>query len=541
MIGLAEQRARALAAESKVVLYYAREAFGAGDLDEARRQLERGLEKNPADPDALTMLAQIAAEQQQTDESARLLRRAAELEPTAERLSALVTTLQVGFDPAAALLQVEGMPEQLRGTLQMRSLEAMLAGSLGDHERELWIYEDLIRTHTDNPRLWTNYGTGLKIAGRVDEALAAVAHAIAMAPTYGEAYWALANFKSHVFTDEEIGAMSDGLQLPTDDIQALNFHFALGVAFEQRGDYEQAFRHFDAGNRLRASQIPPELMSVSPVVDSALEALTPQLFESRRGDGFPSDEPIFVVGLHRSGSTLVEQLLATHPMIEGTSELRIMPQLFVRLGQNATATGRSLFEEVQRLDSKELYDLGAEYIERTRQYRRSGAPKFVDKLPANWLQVGLIRLALPNAKIIDARRHPLSCGFSNFKQNYATGMSFSYSLESIGTFYRDYLRMMQHMERVQPGAVHTVINERLIEDFEGEVRRLLEFVGVPFDPACLEFHRNTRAVRTPSAEQVRRPINREGVDLWRRYEQWLDPMKQALGPALTDWDKPASV
>lgn len=537
MIGLGAQRARALEGEWKVVRYYVAQALDAGDLDGAQRELDRWLKRNPDDPAGLTMLAQIAVSRQQFAEAARLLQKAAEREPSPERLALLVSNLQMAFDPAAALAEVERMPERLRSTYDLRSLEALLAGEVGDQQRELAIYEELSRSHAGNPAVWKNYASALKLAGRSEEALQAARRAIEISPAYGEAYWALANFKSYRFSDEEIGAMQKALELGPDEVQALHFHFALGVAFEQRGDYERAFAHFDTGNRMRAARIPPQVMYVTPLVDSAVQSLTPALFDRHRGKGFPSDDPIFIVGLHRSGSTLIEQILASHPMIEGASELRIMPQLFMRLEQNAAASGRSVFEEIRRLDSKALRELGAEYIERTRPYRRNAGMKFVDKLPGNWLPVGLIRLVLPNAKIIDARRHPLSCGFSNFKQNYATGMSFSYSLHAIGTLYRDYLRMMQHMDRVQPGAVHRVINERLIDDFEAEVRRLLDHVGVPFDPACLEFHRNTRAVRTPSAEQVRRPINREGVDLWRHYEKWLGPLKQALGPALTEWDK----
>jgi tetratricopeptide (TPR) repeat protein len=540
VIGLAAQRARALAGERKVALYYVSEALNAGDLEEARRLLENWIRKKPEDAAALSMLAQVAAQGQQFEEAARLAETAAGLDPSPERLAFLVSSLQMAFDPALALSHIERMPEHLRSALDIRALQAMLVGDLGDQERELRIYEELIQSHGNKPSLWMNYGTALKLAGRTDEAVAAVRRAIEIVPSSGEAYWALANFKNYRFSDEEISAMEKALERAPGEIQASNFHFALGVAFEQRGSYEKAFAHFDTGNRLRTTRIPAELMFVTPLVDSAIESLTPALFESRGGDGYPSDEPIFVLGLHRSGSTLVEQILASHPMIEGTSELKIMPKLFMRLQQRALESGRSIFDEMQQLDAQALHDLGAEYMERTRPYRRDAGSKFVDKLPGNWLQIGLIRLALPNAKIIDARRHPMSCGFSNFKQNYATGMSFSYSLESIGALYRDYLRLMEHMDRVQPGAIHRVVNERLIEDVEGEVRRLLDFVGVPFDPACLEFHRNKRAVRTPSAEQVRQPVNRQGVDLWRHYEPWLGPLKQALGPALTEWDKPAN-
>lgn len=537
MIGFVGQQARALAAEGKVARYYASQALAAGDLKGARRQLERWLARSPDDADALTLLAQVAANQQDLDEALQLLEAAAALDPSPQRLAVLVNNLQMAFDAAAALSRIERMPESLRNLLDVRLLEAVLVGDLGDQRRELGIFEVLIRTHGDNPTVWMNYATPLKVAGRTDEAAAAIQRAIEILPTYGEAYWALANFKSYRFSDEEVAAMQASLGLGINDFQIMHFHFALGVAFEQRGDYRQAFAHFDAGNRMRAARTPPGLMVVTPIVDAAIDTLSPTFFETRRGHGHPSDEPIFVIGLHRSGSTLIEQILASHPMIEGTSELKTMPRLFLRLERDANAAGRSIWEEMQRLDARALHELGAEYMERTRPYRRGSESRFVDKLPGNWLQVSLIRLVFPNAKIIDARRHPMACGLSNFKQNYAAGMSFSYSLQTIGLLYRDYLRMMEHLDRVQPGAVHHVVNERLIDDFESEVRRLLDFVGVPFDPACLEFHRNKRAVRTPSAEQVRRPINSEGAKLWRHYEPWLGPLKQALGPALDEWDK----
>jgi hypothetical protein len=277
-------------------------------------------------------------------------------------------------------------------------------------------------------------------------------------------------------------------------------------------------------------------MFATEFVDAATSALTGDFFELRSNAGCKAADPIFIVGLHRSGSTLVEQILATHPMIEGTTEIMVMPQLWDRLVRTAAAAGRSPFQHLAALDAKTLKNLGEEYLHRTRSYRTAERPFFVDKLPANWMNLGLIRLALPNAKIIDARRHPMACGFSNFKQNYGSGILFSYSQESIGAFYRDYWRFMTHFEEVQPGAVHRVVNEALIDDPEGEIRRMLDFIGVPFDPACLAHQNNKRAVRTPSAEQVRRPINRDGVDVWKNYEPWLGPLKAALGPALEHWN-----
>jgi tetratricopeptide (TPR) repeat protein len=383
-------------------------------------------------------------------------------------------------------------------------------------------------------------GNALKTVGRTDEAVAALRKAIAVRPTYGEGYWTLANFKAFQFTDDDIAAMRKALKGKLSDIDALHFHFALGKAFEDRNQYPASFRHYDQGNRIRMKEFTPEAMTATRHVNMAIATYSKPLFDEFAGAGCETRDPIFVLGLHRSGSTLVEQILASHPLIEGTTEITVMQQLWERLARSAVASGRTGFDEIRRQKPDDIRRIGEEYLERTRAFRLTDKPYFVDKLPANWMNVGLIRLALPNAKIIDARRHPMACGFSNFKQNYASGVGYSYSQQAVGHLYRDYWRFMRHIDEVQPGAVHRVINERLIDDPEGEVRRLLDFIGVPFDPACLDFHNNKRAVRTPSAEQVRRPINRDGVDYWRHYEPWLGPLKEALGPALEKWDEPTS-
>jgi len=525
------------ASKSKVALDFAVAALRAGDLGEARRLLHERLADDPRDANALAKLAELALEERRIEETTVLLRRAAVAEPTLQRRLALIRHLEAFCGAAAALKEIGALDEPSRHQFEVRAIEAAQLGTLGLHDRQIAIYAEFAARQPNDPALWKTLGDALKTVGRLDEAVQALRRALAVRPIYGEAWWTLANFKAFRFTDADLAAMRKALRQKLSQEDALHFHFALGKAYEDRKQYERSFRHYADGNRIRAASFQKEAMSATRFVDAAVATFTEELFERNKGSGCPEEGPIFVLGLHRSGSTLIEQILASHPMIEGTTEITVMQQLWDRIGRAAAASGRGAFQEIARLTRSDLADIGAEYLERTRPFRLTGRPMFVDKLPANWMNLGLIRLALPNAKIIDARRHPMACGFSNFKQHYATGVAFSYSLESIGRFYSDYLRMMEHFDRVQPGAVHHVLNERLIDDPEGEVRRLLDFIGVPFDPACLDFHRNRRAVRTPSAEQVRRPINRDGVDAWRHYRRWLGPLEQALGDSLDRWDR----
>jgi len=440
----------------------------------------------------------------------------------------------------AALDQIGTIASPLRSDLNVRGFEASLLGKLGDHDNEIAIYEDMTSAIPNHPPLWMNLGNALKYAGRAADSHSALRRSVAIRPTFGEGWWSLANLKTAGFDSADLATMRKALRGKISADDALHLNFALGKALEDRGRYEQSFRHYSEGNRIRAQGLTPEQMSVAPFVDRSIATFDESLFARLSRAGNPAADPIFVVGLQRSGSTLVEQILASHPLIEGTTELMAMQYLWGDLTKMARSEGRSAWQWILMASPEQLASLGSDYLERTRPYRQTERPMFVDKLPANWMAVGLIRLILPNAKIVDARRHPMACGFSNFKQHYATGVAFAYSQESIGGFYFDYLRSMDHFDRVQPGAVHHILNERLIDDQEVEVRRLLDYVGVPFDPACLEFHRTKRSVNTPSAEQVRRPINRDGVEYWRHYENWLSPMRESLGDAINRWsDVPA--
>jgi tetratricopeptide (TPR) repeat protein len=516
-----------------VTLGLAYAALRAGNVVQARQMLQERLAQHPTDADALEMLAEVAAGQRSFEEATMLLRRAVAADPSPPRRMALVEHLRRYASPALALKELEQLPRPLRDRYDIKGIEAGMRGVLGQHDRQIELYQQIARERPSEPGIWVSLGNVLKTVGRTGEAVKALQRAIKAEATFGESWWTLANFKSFRFSDAEIQKMRQVLRGRLEPNDASNIHFALGKAYEDRADYEQSFSHYSAGNAIKAESFQEEQKSVTGTVDESLAVFGRDFFVRTSGVGFAAPDPIFVVGLHRSGSTLVEQILASHPLVEGTTELAVMNSLRDRL---ARSTGLSAPATVAGLDTDRFASIGEEYVEKSRAFRQTERPYFVDKMPGNWMNVPLIRAALPNAKIIDARRHPMACGFSNFKQNYATGVGFSYGQETIGSFYHDYWRFMRHIDEVAPGAVHRLINERLIEDPEGEVRRLLNYIGLPFDPACLEFHKTERAIRTPSAEQVRKPINREGVDYWRHYEPWLGPLRESLGPALEHWD-----
>ena len=335
-------------------------------------------------------------------------------------------------------------------------------------------------------------------------------------------------------------------QLDRSDISEEDrFHleFALGKALEDVASYADAFKHYASGNALRKMGMAYDAEETTRHLHRSRALFTPEFFATRKDYGAPATDPIFILGLPRSGSTLIEQILASHSAIEGTMELPDIPAIAKRLGARRRSDEASAYPEVlEDLSAGDCYALGEEFLERTRHQRKLGRPFFIDKMPNNFAHVGLIHLILPNARIIDARRHPLGCCFSGFKQHFARGQGFTYDLVDLGRYYSDYVALMAHFDAVLPGRIHRVIYERMVADPETEVRALLDYCGLPFEAACLKFHENERAVRTASSEQVRRPINTDGLDQWRNFEPWLDPLKAALGPVLAAYpDPPATV
>ena len=505
-------------------------------LPEAEEQLRVRLGHMPNDVAAIRMLAELSARLGRDDEALELLTRCLELAPGfhAARKN-LAQVLNRGNRQAEALEEVETLLAAEPANPSYQNLKAVILGRIGDYAQAIGLYEGLLAMHPRrHPQLWMSYGHALKTAGFQDRAIAAYRRAIGIDPGCGEAYWSLANLKTVRFDADDIAAMQRQLQRnDLDDEPRLHFDFALGKALEDAGEYEPSFRHYLDGNALRLKLVPYSADDNAARGRAARRVYTREFFAEREGWGCDAPDPVFIVGMPRAGSTLVEQILSSHPAVEGTMELPEIISLARALRRRAESPQATSYHDILAgIDAGEARALGEQYLQRTRIHRKRGAPLFIDKMPNNFAHIGLIRLALPNAKIIDARRHPLACCLSGFKQHFARGQDFSYSLDDIGRYYRDYVELMAHFDEVLPGRVHRVIYEDMVADTEAEVRRLLAYCGLPFDEACLRFFENPRAVRTASSEQVRQPIYREGVDHWRHYEAWLEPLKQALGPVL---------
>ena len=518
-------------------LMAAAQALLDGDLPTAELILRERLKARPTDVAAIRMMAELAARLGRYQDSENLLRRALELAPAfAAARANLATVLYKQNRAAEALAELDRLELSGDEGVAQQNLKAAALGRLGSFDEAIGLYEQVLARSSDQPKVWMSYGHVLKTVGRQADSVAAYRRAIAAAPALGEAWWSLANLKTIAFSQADISAMGAALVAPgLSDEDRLHLHFALGKALEDAGQAEAAFCHYAEGNRLRRAMIAYDPDEITAYVRRSRALFTPEFIDSRDGQGCPAADPIFILGMPRAGSTLVEQILATHPAIEGTMELPDIPALVRRLSGRGRGGDSAYPECLAGLEPAELRALGEEYIERTRVQRRTDRPLFIDKMPNNWAHVGFIRLILPNAKVIDARRHPLACGFSNFKQHFARGQAFSYSLEEMGLYYRDYVTLMTHFDAVLPGYVHRLIHERLVERPEAEVRGLLDFLGLPFDPACLRFYETGRPVRTASSEQVRRPISFEGLDQWKAFDRWLGPLKSALGPVLDSY------
>lgn len=519
---------RATALEPQMVAIA--EAMLENDLQTAEQLLRQRLRNQPTDAAAIRLMAELAARIGRLGDSEKLLHRALELAPgfTAARANlANVLYKQSRYEEAARVLDEVILRDPANPG--NRNLMAATLGRIGDYDEALRLYAELVETFPDHAKLQMSYGHMLKTVGRQEDGVAAYRAALAAQPDLGEVWWSLANLKTVKFTDEDVAAMETALAGDPGHEDALHLHFALGKAYADRHEAEASFRHYARGNALRSEELGYEPETIAALVDRTIEVLTPEFLAAHEGVGDPSPDPIFILGLPRAGSTLLEQILASHSQVEGTMELPDIPAIAMREAKKAGGDLRDWPDAVAELPDARFAELGEEFLARTRVQRKSGKPFYIDKLPNNWSYAGFIHLILPHAKIVDARRHPLDCCFSNFRQHFAKGQGFSYSLDHIGRYYADYVRAMDHYDAVLPGRIHRVIHERLLDDPETEVRALLAYLGLPFEEACLAFHETDRAVRTASSEQVRRPINRDGVGQWEPYRAWLGPLEAALG------------
>ena len=507
----------------------------------AERTLKGFLKHFPTDVAAIRMLAEVAARIGRFADAETLLRRCLELAPSfhAARHNYAMALFRQG-KAAEALPQVDLLLRSAPHDPGFRNLKAAVLGHVGDYEQTMTLYEEVLRDYPDQPKIWMSYGHVLKTAGRLADGIAAYRRSIEQMPRFGESYWSLANLKTFRFSQSDLAAMRAQLAGTTlDDSDRLHFHFALGKALEDAGDFASSFAHYAEGNRIRKTHLGYDAADTNDRVQRSKTLFTAAFLEERAGMGCDAADPIFVVGLPRSGSTLIEQILSSHSAIEGTMELPDLGAMAQTLGSRRNREDKSLYPEILAdFDGARLRALGEEYLARTRVQRKTARPLFIDKTPQNFFHIGMIMLILPNAKIIDARRHPMGACFSGFKQHFARGQAFSYGLEDIGLYYRDYIDHMAHFDAVAPGKTYRVHYEAMVEDTEPEIRRMLSYCGLPFEEACLRFHENDRAVRTASSEQVRKPIFRDGLDQWRHYEPWLGPLKSALGALATRYPDP---
>ena len=506
--------------------------FADGEVHEAERVVRRFLQTDGTHVEAMRLLARIGMRLDVLDDAEFLLESVLAFSPGYQLARYdYVRVLLQRHQHRKALEQARILVQAEPGNRDYRAVYAAACLSLADYDEALRTYRALVAETPAAADLHLSIGHALKTLGRQQEAISSYRAAADVAPSFGDAYWSLANLKTYRFGDVEIERMQ-AEEARADIGLADRYHlcFALGKALEDRGDYADSFACYARGNALKKSEghYRPETIEANARRQMAL--FTPEFLAARVGVGCDRADPIFIVGLPRAGSTLLEQILASHPEVEGTMELADISRLVVRLqGRDPDEAAPRYPAVLDRLSAEQLQGFGAKYLTDTQIYR-TGRAFFIDKNPNNFRHLGLIHLILPNARIIDARREPMACCFSNFKQLFASGQEFTYGLEDIARYYRSYVALMAHWDRVLPGRILRVQHEDVVDDLEGSVRRILEFCALPFDRRCVEFHKTERSVRTASSEQVRQPIFRDGLDQWSNFEPWLGPLHDGLSP-----------
>ncbi len=537
--GFAEQLR---AAQRDPMLVEAALALQQGDLSVAERLLKQRLRTDAEDIAALRMLGELAARVGRLKDAQELLEHALRLAPgfTAARLNYAPVLHRRNLLPAARAQRDAGRGDDPANPAA-KTLKAAVLAHAGEYGTAIELYEAVLLRYPDQSRLWMSMGHALKTVGRQHDSVAAYRKALSLEPGLGEAWWSLANLKTVRFAPDDLDRMQEAIRHPSSADDLHHLHYALGKAFEDQRQFRVSFEHYATGARLRKAAIPYDPARTTRHLVRSCQLLTRAVFDARAGQGWPDPAPIFIVGLPRSGSTLVEQILASHSQVEGTMEL---PELGIIARELATAsrTRRDRNGSGDYLDgllasnAATLAALGRRYIDRTRIQRKTNRPLFIDKMPNNFEHLGLIRLILPHARIIDTRRHPMASCFSAFKQHFSRGQSFTYSLDDLAAYYRDYVALMMHYDAVLPGAVHRVCYEKLVRDPETEIHRLLAYCGLDFEQSCLDFHKTDRSVRTASSEQVRQPLNGDAVDHWRHYAPWLGAVQRVLANTIHQYD-----
>ncbi len=503
-----------------------------GRLWKSEQICRRFLQQQPDHVDGMRILAEIAVRYGVLEDAEFLLDSAVAFDP--KHRQARIDFIQIlgrrqRFQRAVA--EAQKLLDEAPDNLQAQSLYAIQSMQLGDFETALDLFDRILNRMPNDPVTHVSKGHALKTGGQMDKAVTSYRAALEAQPFYCDAWYSLSNLKVYEFSDtelEEMKALDGNPHLTGQD--RVYLQFALGKAFEDRKDYEQSFHHYAKGNSIKRGQVQYQQEGNTRECDEQIEACPAELFTN--DTGFEASDPIFILGLPRAGSTLLEQILSSHSMVDGTLELPNVLSISGKLRRLGQREGNQKYPfNLADLSAEQLATLGEEYIRDT-QVHRMGAPYFIDKMPNNFRHIGLIKLMLPNAKVIDARRDPMSCCFSGFKQLFAEGQMFSYDQEDIAQYYLDYVRLMNHWDEVIPGYVLRVQHEDVVADLETQVRRMLDFCGLPFEEACLEFHKTERNVRTPSSEQVRQPIFSTALEQWKHYEPWLGPLKARLGP---DW------
>jgi tetratricopeptide (TPR) repeat protein len=515
--------------------------FADGDLEAAEALIRAYLLKHGDHIEAMRLLARIGIAHKIYFDAqvllAAVLERAPDYKAARHEYAFVLTELHRYQE---ALTEIEKL---MADDPNSRPLQVLLAGArvgLGDHAGAIALYRELLRGDNEDAEAHLSIAHALKTLGQTQPAIESYRRAASCRPDFGDAYWSLANLKTYRFTGEELARMRSAIAAPaTGLVDRYHLHFALGKALEDAGEFAASFEQYRLGNALKRPECRYRAELIERNTEHQIKVCTREFFAARTGGGDPSPDPIFIIGLPRSGSTLLEQILASHSQVEGTQELPNVQQLVSRLRGFGPEADEPRYPRIlESLSAEDFRQLGAKYLTETRVYR-SGKPYFIDKMPNNFRHVGLIHLMLPNARIIDARREPMACCFSNFKQLFANGQEFTYNMEDIARYYRTYLELMRHWDEVLPGRVLRVLHEDVVEDLEGSVRRLLAFCGLEFEPQCVAFHENRRSVRTASSEQVRQAIYRDGLEQWKHFEPWLGELKDALGDAPTRYrDEP---